>query len=151
MQTFLPYPSFVDSAACLDRQRLGKQRVEAKQILIANSSGPVSEETGKKTPWYNHPAVRMWRGHDKALALYGMCVCQEWQHRGYRDNLHGWFYARFMYGIGTDAYPDWIGDEVVHASHRARLLDKDPDWYGQYGWAEKPRTGREGYVWPVRG
>ncbi len=34
MQTFLPYDSYADSAAVLDRARLGKQRVEAKQILL---------------------------------------------------------------------------------------------------------------------
>lgn len=33
MQTFLPYPSFIKSAQCLDNKRLGKQRVEAYQIL----------------------------------------------------------------------------------------------------------------------
>ena len=33
MQTFLPYPDFARSAAVLDRQRLGKQRVEVLQIL----------------------------------------------------------------------------------------------------------------------
>ena len=30
MQTFLPFPQFVESARVLDRQRLGKQRAEAK-------------------------------------------------------------------------------------------------------------------------
>jgi len=30
MQTFLPYPDFARSAAVLDRQRLGKQRLEAR-------------------------------------------------------------------------------------------------------------------------
>ena len=33
MQTFLPYSSFYQSARVLDRQRLGKQRVETLQIL----------------------------------------------------------------------------------------------------------------------
>ena len=33
MQTFLPYPDFVKSALVLDYRRLGKQRVEARQIL----------------------------------------------------------------------------------------------------------------------
>lgn len=33
MQTFLPYPDFKKSAQCLDYQRLGKQRLECKQIL----------------------------------------------------------------------------------------------------------------------
>ena len=35
MQTFLPLPSMGDSVRCLDDKRLGKQRVEAFQILKA--------------------------------------------------------------------------------------------------------------------
>ena len=53
MQTFLPYPDFAESARCLDRQRLGKQRVETAQILRCI----VENRTGG---WANHPAVRMW-------------------------------------------------------------------------------------------
>ena len=34
MQTFLPSPRFAESARCLDSARLGKQRVEAKQIRL---------------------------------------------------------------------------------------------------------------------
>ena len=40
MQTFLPYKSFVKSLNCLDNKRLGKQRVEAMQILNAITQGP---------------------------------------------------------------------------------------------------------------
>lgn len=36
MQTFLPYPDFAESAKVLDNGRLGKQRLEAKQILQIN-------------------------------------------------------------------------------------------------------------------
>ena len=35
MQTFLPDPDFARSARCLDRLRLGKQRVEVLQLLRA--------------------------------------------------------------------------------------------------------------------
>ena len=35
MQTFLPYPDFSESAAHLDRKRLGKQRAETVQVLRA--------------------------------------------------------------------------------------------------------------------
>ena len=35
MQTFLPYPDFQLSAECLDYKRLGKQRLEAFQLLVA--------------------------------------------------------------------------------------------------------------------
>jgi lipopolysaccharide biosynthesis regulator YciM len=34
----MPYPSFVESAKCLDNKRLGKQRVEVLQILQALKS-----------------------------------------------------------------------------------------------------------------
>jgi hypothetical protein len=35
LQTFLPYPDFAASAQALDQRRLGKQRVEALQVLRA--------------------------------------------------------------------------------------------------------------------
>ena len=40
MQTFLPYPSFEESAKVLDWRRLGKQRVEGMQIINAISGVP---------------------------------------------------------------------------------------------------------------
>ena len=54
MQTFLPYPDFAKSAACLDNKRLNKQIVECYQILRA-----ITDPT---YGWQNHPAVNMWRG-----------------------------------------------------------------------------------------
>ena len=33
MQTFLPHPDFAATARVLDKRRLGKQRVEAIQVL----------------------------------------------------------------------------------------------------------------------
>jgi len=55
MQTFLPYVNFAESAKCLDYRRLGKQRVEAKQILDVLN--------GKTTAWQNHPCVKAWKGY----------------------------------------------------------------------------------------
>ncbi len=51
MQTFLPFPSFHASAAVLDVRRLGKQRVEAVQVL----RGLVVPGYG----WRRHPAVQL--------------------------------------------------------------------------------------------
>lgn len=51
MQTFLPYPDFRATAKVLDRQRLGKQRVETKQILLA------LERPGTPTGWGRHPQL----------------------------------------------------------------------------------------------
>jgi len=61
MQTFLPYPDFIDSVKALDYRRLGKQRVEARQILN------ILLENRKNGGWVNHPCTKMWRGYHDAL------------------------------------------------------------------------------------
>src|ERR1700712_589343 len=78
MQTFLPYADFEATAHVLDRQRLGKQRVETLQILRAL----VLPDYG----WQNHPAVRMWRGRTEALVRYGLDCVENWQGRGHSDS-----------------------------------------------------------------
>ncbi len=136
MQTFLPYPCFDRSVQCLDWRRLGKQRVEARQILGALER----RRTGAGGGWVNHPAVRMWEGHEDALRCYMNAAIREWVARGYRNTMEEAVVA------GPVRMPPWWGRADVHASHRANLLRKDPAWYGRYGWGEAPRAG---YVWPV--
>lgn len=135
MQTFLPYPSPLKSADVLDRQRLGKQRVEAKQILNALRNGG---------GWSNHPAVRMWRGHEHVLALYGAAMCVVWRQRGYQDSLLPWFIQQAADTPDT-GMPAWWGDDALHASHRSNLLRKDPEHYGRL-WGGPDDLP---YVWPV--
>jgi hypothetical protein len=136
MQTFLPLADFAKSARCLDRQRLGKQRVEVKQILKALSPG----YTGG---WKKHPAVLMWTNHAGALASYGVAVCQEWRARGYRDSL----LPEFEQVAEDGPLPGWFGDDALHASHRSNLLRKLPGHYSQFGWAEPDDLP---YVWPLK-
>lgn len=142
MQTFLPYPDFQASAKCLDYKRLGKQRVEAYQILRALS--------GQSKGWVNHPATKMWRGYEVALAKYGAEMCKEWKARGYKDSL---FYKFADYLVGhidrdtlTFQLPPWVGGSI-HASHRSNLLRKDKKFYGKYGWVESDDLP---YVWPIQ-
>jgi len=123
MQTFLPYMSFEKSAKCLDYRRLGKQRVEAKQILdILN---------GKTSRWENHPAVNMWRGYEDALALYVNEMIKEWIFRGYVNNME------LINVDGQPEMPKWIGNEKFHASHRSNLLRKNKEFYRRYNWEEE--------------
>lgn len=155
MQTFLPLPSFQDSAASLDNRRLGKQRVETKQILIALGV-PVGEHDGNpQSSWRNHPAVRMWRGFERSLVHYGIAVCQEWRRRGFKDVLLDQFEKASVDVVGMFhdispssicGVPDWLGREEVHASHRSNLLRKLPEHYSQFGWPEPDCLP---YVWPV--
>jgi hypothetical protein len=148
MQTFLPYNNFLDSARCLDYRRLGKQRVECKQILQALRvpvGGPLRD---KPSSWRNHPATRMWQGYEYSLCLYAIAICDEWRRRGYRDTLQQQFYDAAAPLIDTTecARPAWLGDEAFHASHRSNLLRKLPEHYGAFGWTEPDNLE---YVWPV--
>lgn len=142
MQTFLPYPDFASSARVLDWRRLGKQRVEAMQILRTN--------LGLSDAWANHPATLMWRGYEQALASYGLAICEEWRARGYHDTAWN-FFAEFLAECPewtAEMDPPWLGEARLHASHRAALLAKDAEWYGQWGWSEAPEIN---YWWPTKG
>jgi hypothetical protein len=147
MQTFLPFRSFTASAQVLDYRRLGKQRVECKQLLSALRyevrDGILVATPDSKAGWQNHPAAKMWRGYEMALAEYQLIMIQEWIQRGYKNTIQ----AINPSQVG-DHYPDppWLGDEAFHASHRSNLLRKDPKHYGQFGWTESPDLE---YVWPV--
>jgi hypothetical protein len=149
MQTFMPYPSFIDSAACLDYRRLGKQRVECKQLLQALGvpvGGPLN---AKPSSWRNHPAARMWKGHEYSLSLYAIAVCHEWRRRGYRDTLLDQFMdaaGGLVVANADSTKPEWLGDEDFHASHRSNLLRKLPKHYSQFGWSESNDLP---YVWPI--
>jgi hypothetical protein len=144
MQTFLPDPDFRKTANLLDYRRLGKQRVETKQILLTLDA---LEAGVTKKGWANHPAVLMWRGYSDALALYGLEMCLTWRDRGYKDTLAGFFDSRLP--AGFPIAPSWLGDPKFHSIHRAKLLGKDPKWYGQFGWTEKPLGPDMPYLWPI--
>jgi hypothetical protein len=148
MQTFLPLPRFKHSAACLDNKRLGKQRVECKQILLCLGV-PVGEHEPGTSSWRNHPAVRMWVGHEAALAVYAIVVCREWIQRGFNDTLCPQFmgsYVALRRGIVRNAYPPWVGNRRFHASHRSNLLRKDFRYYSRFGWQEPIDLP---YYWPT--
>ena len=146
MQTFVPYPSFDESARVLDTGRLGKQRIETMQILRALSFPTYG--------WQRHPVVGMWRGYVPALTAYGLAVTDAWLDRGHADTVrpHIREFAPEVDGRSQESLaaagllPPWVGDPAVHESHRSRLIAKDPAFYG----SAFPGT-REGldYVWPA--
>jgi hypothetical protein len=151
MQTFLPYQRFDESARALDDRRLGKQRVEALQVLRALTREPYG--------WKHHPAVRMWAGYEEALLAYGVAVCREWCARGHADTCE----VKMADDAATAGLvrvprtqdelaaagelPPWLGDEAFHRSHRSALVRKDPDFYRE---RFDDVTGDLEYVWPSR-
>lgn len=130
MQTFVPSDiSFRECARILDYRRLGKQRVEAFQILNALKTGMA---------WANHPATKMWRGYEAALRQYMGAMIDEWIDRGYNNTM---IRPRVS---STFKQPHWWGGPI-HSTHRAALLHKDPEHYGQFNWTEEPVLD---YHWP---
>ncbi|WP_093802910.1 MSMEG_6728 family protein [Streptomyces sp. Wb2n-11] len=150
MQTFLPYPDFRASALVLDRRRLGKQRVEALQVL----RGLVVPGYG----WRHHPAVRMWAGYEEALVRYGLEVCKVWREYGHQDSCAATLVAdllAFRPGVPVrdqallavaGELPPWLGDDVFHRSHRSALVRKDSTTYAPLF----PGVPEDlPYVWPT--
>lgn len=135
MQTFLPFDDFRRSLSHLDMRRLGKQRVEAFQIwntLVYN-----------KTPWSKHPAVKMWKGYEDALANYYNTALDVWERRGYKNIK----LQPIIFLAGHEfKYPHWLGDERFHSSHRAALMYKFPEYYYVFQWREEPKLD---YYWPI--
>lgn len=148
MQTFLPFPDFQKSVEILDRQRLGKQRVETYQILKALKQGG-----GLHRGWSKHPAARMWAGFELALLKYQEVTCKEWtERRGYKDTCWEKSYALFSseelerYHAEDYDLPTWFGNKAFHLAHASNLLRKAPEFYAHIVGTTNPELE---YVWPV--
>lgn len=150
MQTFLPHPEFPASAAVLDQRRLGKQRVEAIQVL----RGLVVPGYG----WRHHPAVAMWAGYEEALVRYGLDICAAWCAAGHQDTCATTLRADLARAVGlrevrtqpeldrAGELPPWLGDADFHRSHQAALVRKDPDHYRPF-FPDVPSDLP--YIWPA--
>jgi hypothetical protein len=158
VQTFLPATDFVEVARVLDNQRLNKQALEGWQIMMTNLSLDPQGNYREPKGWRNHPAVKMWRGHEYALAYYIDVMVDEWKRRGYKSTIADKAWATYDHAlsrglVGTTDLPSWFLDEglvkEITSSHRSALLSKNYSWYSKFGWQEDvgvaPSTYE--YVW----
>jgi hypothetical protein len=136
VNTFIPFTSFEKCAACLDNKRLGKQRVEAMQII--NIITGATQTKG----WRNHPVVVMWKDHPDALKMYYNAVVSEWIRRGFVNNMP-------LYEVPAGYEMPWFMDCLtVQMSHRGNLVRKYPEYYAQqFGILPQNYTAYS-YVWP---
>lgn len=130
MQVFLPLPNYRVSLKLLDRQRLGKQRVECLQLIQGS--------------WPNHPASKMFRNNHNSLCEYGIECCLLWRARGYDDTCLEQIISLIKPNLTWDK-PVWFGDPSFHASHRSNLMRKYYGYYGNLGWKEPTDLP---YIWP---
>jgi len=153
MQTFLPYADFNKSAEALDNRRLNKQILEGYQILkVLGNPDP-------RAGWRNHPAVKMWRGHEFSLFGYVMQMVDVAKARGIKtdkneENLWNLHADQFL-DWGTTP-PEWWGNEKqmkrITTTHKANLYKKDPSYYWHFIDAvdsknNKPCCDRCNYYW----
>jgi hypothetical protein len=132
VNTFVTSTCVRECARNLGWKHLGKQRVEAYQIWRVI--------TGVTQGWKNHPAVKMWEGHQCALALYCNTMIDEWVARGYRNTMQK------LPHCAHPRFPWWWGWDPLIKSHQASLNRKMPSVYhfnvGEYA--------QWGYVWPSK-
>jgi hypothetical protein len=140
--TFLPFDDIERSLMVLDKRRLGKQRVEAGQILKALN--------GETKGWVNHPATKMWVGYEFLLKHYYNESLRIWEMRGGKNVLSK---PQPLTKEETDRvlskdFPWWWGSSALHESHKAALIRKDEDYYTPLLQLESPRYLKLGYFWP---
>ena len=141
MNTFLPYSNFKKSAQCLDNKRLGKQRVEAYQILRTL--------LGYSEGWKSHPCIKMWMGYESALALYGLEICREWVSKNFKDTCFQKITQLAIthnLNIKNPTYPFWFGQQKIFKAYKSNLLRKSYKHYSKFKWREKDNLP---YIWPV--
>lgn len=142
MQTFLPYADFSESAKVIDNVRLGNQCYRECVTLFRGS-------------WPNHPASKMWRGYERALAKYGLALAQEMGKRHKPDGSLKWrpevvdrwvgFWRNEVDTLPDTGNPPWLGNEDFHRSHQSNLLRKDFDHYSKF-FVDIPDNLE--YIWP---
>lgn len=142
VNTFYIHANPKVTARVLDTRRLGKERVEAKQII--NVLLLLEENPKAKPKWYNHPAVKMWTGHTFALMQYYNIMVEEWVRRGKNNTME-----LFDLSEVEIVYPKWTSCEKIHYSHQARLIQKDPAFYTKV-FSPPERYLRLGYIWPCK-
>lgn len=162
MQTFITDNNLSVIASHLDNKRLNKQALEGWQILMTLLQ--LDPQGNHRTPkgWVNHPAVKMWRGHELFLANYIDHMVVEWKSRGYKSTIgekaSNTVQKAISLGLvdvkSSSEPPKWWQDKAtmksVIASHRRALLVKNFDWYHRWSWVEDKEANPQAYeyVWP---
>lgn len=116
MQVFVPYPSPIDVAKCLDKKRLNKQIIECDQILKAIS--------GESQAWKNHPVVKMYFNHTTWLWYYRETLAS------YSEGLHS-LANQFSHQCDHYFRPEFLTQDFCD-QHKRRLYTKAPETYPQF-------------------
>ena len=129
LRTWLPVPSFQETALVLHNEELHKVRKDVLYILDVLA--------GRFQHMKHNPSVTMWRGSELVLVAYGVNMCTEWKARGQRDKLSDRIFAYAEEALRTNALnpkdngniPWWLGNVGFHESHKSNLIALRPEHY----------------------
>lgn len=161
---FIIVPDIYQTAKLLDNKRLGKQRVEAKQIIDILEDYDRTGQFNKKA-WSNHPAVKSWIGFTNQLKVYFNIIVREWINRGFNNTMQLYQIDENLFNIipcnfdGKKAtydttkfnkysFPYWVSFPPFYMSHQAALCRKDPKHYKVLIKPELYPFIDNGYLWP---
>ena len=115
MQVFVPYPSPIDVAKCLDPKRLRKQIIECRQIMKTIE--------GQSEAWKNHPVIKMYSSEWAWLSCYTLCL--QYYELGDEDAAQDENARAFMFR------PKFLTKDFCD-QHKRRLYTKAPALYPQF-------------------
>lgn len=162
VNTFVTTTDLVQNAKNLDYKRIGKQRLEARQIIAILEALDNSKQLDTKG-WIEHPATKMWHGYTNALKVYFNVIVREWIQRGYVNNMQLYdideskYYVNpyigngmFQYQFTEYSFPPWFGYPPFIMAHRAALWRKNPVYYAKFNSPELQPYINIGYLWPSK-
>ncbi len=124
MMVWLPYESFEESARSMDSRTLTIQRFDAFRLLSAITK---DAPTGMRST----PCFLLWRDHPLWLASYGVAVSLEWERQANRPSELTNRFRDHLASVTdlTEPYPRWLGDSLLHLSHRSNMIRLSPEHY----------------------
>jgi hypothetical protein len=137
MNIYVPETNLTECAKTFDPRLLRKHRIETLHTIKAILD--ISKG------WTHHPTTKMWKGHESALAAYGIAICEEFVNQGGTDAIAP--ILRKIVEPDATNLPSWWGTKEIHESHRSALIRRLPSFYVPL-W---PNTSSKlPLVWPKR-
>lgn len=136
--TWLPLPSYRDSADALSDRDLEQQRYDVVYLLEQLHSIEKSELPSEYLSEVGNADIellmKMWVGKEMQLCEYGAVVCEEWLTRkAFQEDPALEIILKHLDWATDDssnmAKPVWFGNIEFHHSHQAALVRRDADSY----------------------
>jgi hypothetical protein len=155
---FVTSPNLLECAKYLDKKRVWKQAVEARQIIDAIDNPGSSK-------WENHPCAKSWKNHSDALKVYYNYILRECLFRGINTTMQLYDIDENEYSViptyfegnkttlyfptTNKTFPPFFSWYPFIMSHRAALIRKNPDYYYTIFYTPEiePYLSK-GYIWP---